>query len=55
MISMSNQAGHALSVRIRDLLQVEVAYPSCHVEQAAGNFRDQIRDGFQTVKDWVMQ
>lgn len=52
---MSNQAGPALSVSIRDLLQVEVAYTRCHVEQATGNFSDQIRDGFQTVKDWVMQ
>jgi DNA gyrase inhibitor GyrI len=52
---MSNQAGQALSVSIRDLLEVEVAYTRCRVEQAAGNFSDQIRDGFQTVKDWIMQ
>ena len=52
---MSNQAGQALSVSIRELLGVEVAYTSCRVEQAAGNFSDQIRDGFQAVKDWVMQ
>lgn len=52
---MSNQPGPALSVSIRDLLEVEVAYTRCRVEQAAGNFSDQIRDGFQTVKDWLMQ
>jgi DNA gyrase inhibitor GyrI len=52
---MSNQAGQALSVSVRDLLPVEVAYTRCHVEQAAGNFSDQIRDGFQAVKDWAMQ
>lgn len=52
---MSNQAGQALSVSMRDLLEVEVAYTRCRVEQAAGNFSDQIRDGFQAVKDWLMQ
>jgi DNA gyrase inhibitor GyrI len=52
---MSNSAGQALSVSIRDLLPVEVAYTRCRVEQAAGNFSDQIRDGFQTVKDWLIQ
>jgi DNA gyrase inhibitor GyrI len=52
---MSNPAGQALSVSIRDLLPVEVAYTRCRVEQAAGNFSDQIRDGFQAVKDWVVQ
>ena len=52
---MSNPAGPALSVSIRDLIPVEVAYTSRHVEQAAGNFSDQIRDGFQVVKDWATQ
>ena len=52
---MSNQAGQALSVSIRDLLPIEVAYTGCRVEQATGNFSDQIRDGFQAVKDWLMQ
>lgn len=52
---MSNPAGPALSVSIRDLLSVEVAYTRCRVEQAAGNFSDQIRDGFQVVKDWATQ
>ena len=52
---MSNQAGQALSVNIRDLLPVEVAYIRCRVEQAAGNFSEQIRDGFQIVNDWVRQ
>lgn len=51
---MSNPAGPALSVSIRDVLPVEVAYTRCRVEQAAGNFSDQIRDGFQVVKDWAM-
>ena len=52
---MTNQAGQAYSVSIRDLLPVEVAYTRCRIEQAAGNFSDQIRDGFQAVKDWLMQ
>ena len=52
---MSNQAGQAYSVSIRDLLPVEVAYTRCRVEQAAGNFSDQIRAGFQVVKDWATQ
>ena len=52
---MSNPAKQAVSVSIRELLGVEVAYTSCRVEQAAGNFSDQIRDGFQAVKDWLIQ
>ena len=52
---MSNPAGQTLSVSIRGLLPVEVAYMRCRVEQAAGNFSDQIRDGFQVVKDWAAQ
>ena len=52
---MSNQAGQALAVSIRDLLPVEVAYTRCRVEQSAGNFSDQIKDGFQVVKDWAIQ
>ena len=52
---MNKETGQALSVSIRDLLAVEVAYTSCRVEQAAGNFSDQIRDGFQAVKDWLIQ
>jgi len=52
---MSNEIGQALSVSIRELPTIFVAYTHCHVDQAAGNFSDQIRDGFQNVKDWVMQ
>ena len=52
---MSNQAGQDLSVSIRDLLEVHVAYTRCRVEQAAGNFSEQISDGFQAVKDWATQ
>ena len=52
---MSNQAGPALAVSFRDLLSVEVAYTRCRVEQSAGNFSDQISDGFQVVKDWAAQ
>ena len=52
---MNNETGQALSVGIRELLAIEVAYTRCRVEQAAGNFSDQIRDGFQAVKDWLMQ
>ena len=52
---MSTPAGQALSVTIRDLLPVEVAYTRCRVEQAAGNFSDQISAGFQVVKDWATQ
>jgi len=52
---MSNPAKQAVSVSIQELLGVEVAYTSCRVEQAAGNFSDQIRDGFQAVKDWLIQ
>ena len=52
---MSNPAKQAVSVSIQELLGVEVAYTSCRVEQAAGNFSQQIRDGFQAVKDWLIQ
>ena len=52
---MSNQTVQALAVSIRDLLPVEVAYTRCRLEQSAGNFSDQIRDGFQVVKDWAAQ
>lgn len=52
---MSNEIGQALSVNVRDLLPLEVAYIHCHVDQSAGNFSDQIKDGFQAVKDWVEQ
>ena len=52
---MNNPTGQALSVRIRDLLPVEVAYTRCHVLQAAGNFSGEIQDGFQLVKDWAAQ
>lgn len=52
---MSNEAGQALAVNLRDLPPVFVAYIDFHVNQAAGNFSDQIRDGFQSVKDWAMQ
>lgn len=52
---MSNPARQAYSVSIRDLLAVDVAFTRCRVEHAAGNFSDQIRDGFQIVKDWATQ
>ena len=52
---MINPTGQALSVSIRDLLAIEVVYTRCRIEQAAGNFSDQIRDGFQAVKDWLIQ
>ena len=52
---MNHEVGQALAVTIRDLPKVFVAYIHCQVDQAAGNFSDQIRDGFQNVKDWVMQ
>jgi DNA gyrase inhibitor GyrI len=54
-MAMNNPAGPALSVSIRDLLPVEVAYARCRVEQSPGRFSDQIRDGFQVVKDWAAQ
>lgn len=52
---MSNEAEQALSVNIRELPTVFAAFIDCQVDQAAGNFSDKIRDGFQSVKDWAMQ
>ena len=52
---MSNEVEQSLSVSIRDLPTIFAAYTYCKVDLAAGNFSDQIRDGFQSVKDWVMQ
>ena len=52
---MNSKTEQSLSVSIRDLPAQEVAYAQCHMEQAAGNFSEQIKDGFQAVKDWATQ
>lgn len=52
---MSPMAEQPLSVAIRDLPPIPIAYTYCHLQQEAGDYNDQIRDGFQQVKDWAAQ
>ena len=52
---MNSKTEQSLSVSIQDLPALDVAYTQCHMGQAAGNFSEQIRDGFQAVKDWATQ
>jgi DNA gyrase inhibitor GyrI len=44
-----------LRVIIQDLTPVFIAYVSCQLQQATGRYNEQIRDGFQQIKDWAQQ
>ncbi len=42
-------------VTIQDVMPVSIAYTSCQLHQATGSYSEQIRDGFQRMKDWARQ
>lgn len=44
-----------LTVTIQDLMPIPIAYMSCQLQQATGSYSEQIRDGFQRIKDWARQ
>lgn len=50
---MSVLAGQPLQVTIQDLSPILVAFTSCHLQQLAGSYSDQIREGFDRIKDWA--
>lgn len=52
---MSGLVEQSLHVTIQDLPPVFVVYISCEVQQTTGNYSEQIRDGFQRIKDWIQQ
>ncbi|BAJ64904.1 MULTISPECIES: GyrI-like domain-containing protein [Anaerolinea] len=51
-MSVNEQPFH---VTIQNLTPVFIVYVSCQLQQATGNFSEQIRDGFQRIKDWAQQ
>jgi hypothetical protein len=52
---MGTLTGQPLKVTIQDLMPIHIAYVSCQLQQATGSYSEQIRDGFQSVKDWARQ
>lgn len=52
---MSILTEQPLHVTIQDLTPVFIAYVSCQLQQATGSYNEQIRDGFQHIKDWARQ
>ncbi|WP_322494390.1 GyrI-like domain-containing protein [Chloroflexus sp.] len=44
-----------LQVTIQELQSILTAYTSCQLQQTTGSYNEQIRDGFQRVKDWAQQ
>lgn len=52
---MSVLSGHPLRVTIQDLMPIPIVYTSCQLQQATGSYNEQIRDGFQRIKDWARQ
>lgn len=52
---MSVLAGQPLQVTIQDLPPVFVAYTLCQLQQVTGNYSDQIREGFDRIKNWARQ
>jgi DNA gyrase inhibitor GyrI len=36
-------------------MPVPIVYTSCRLQQAAGSYNEQIRDGFQRLKEWARQ
>ena len=52
---MSVLSGHPLHVTIQDLMPIPIVYTSCQLQQATGSYNEQIRDGFQRIKDWARQ
>lgn len=52
---MGTLTGQPLKVTIQDLMPIPIAYMSCQLQQATGSYSEQIRDGFQRIKDWARQ
>ncbi len=52
---MSTLTGQPLHVTIQNLMPIPIAYTSCQLQQATGSYSEQIRDGFQRIKDWARQ
>ncbi len=52
---MSVHSEHPLHVTIQDLMPISIVYISCQLQQATGSYNEQIRDGFQRIKDWARQ
>jgi DNA gyrase inhibitor GyrI len=52
---MSILTEQPLHVTIQDLTPVFIAYVSCQLQQRTGSYNEQIRDGFQHIKDWARQ
>jgi DNA gyrase inhibitor GyrI len=52
---MSTVPRPPLNVTIQDLPTFSVASRHCPLQQAAGNYSDQIRAGFQQVKEWARE
>jgi DNA gyrase inhibitor GyrI len=44
-----------LHVTIRDLPPTMIVYTSVLLQQMKGSYNDQIRDGFENIKDWARQ
>jgi DNA gyrase inhibitor GyrI len=44
-----------LHVTIRDLPPTTIVYTSVLLQQMKGSYNDQIRDGFENIKDWARQ
>ncbi len=52
---MNTLTGQPLHVTIQDLRPILIAYTSCELQQATGSYNEQIRGGFQRIKDWAQQ
>jgi DNA gyrase inhibitor GyrI len=50
---MSISVGQPLQVTIRDLPPTTIIYTSVLLQQMKGSYNDQIRDGFEKIKDWA--
>ena len=50
---MSIYVGQPLQVTIRDLPPTTIIYTSVLLQQMKGSYNDQIRDGFEKIKDWA--
>lgn len=52
---MGALTGQPQKVTIQDLMPIPIAYMSCQLQQVTGSYSEQIRDGFQRIKDWARQ
>lgn len=52
---MNIYAGQHLHVTIRNLPPTTIVYTSVLLQQMKGSYNDQIRDGFEKIKDWARQ